>query len=264
MTVVIPVWGARYVESLDRAVASVRGQDEEVPIVVVDNASDAEVPEVPGTVVVRSPRRLSAGEARNFGLEYVTTDCVVLLDADDELTEGALTSLRQGIEADHGIAVYSMSLLEGETGVRHRMPHRFASTLARARWPFAWATAVWSLYPIHGNAIMRTSWIRAAGGYPDHSGGEDWVLGVSQACRGRVVIDPRPGRIYHAHPGSLWRRSRGASDLLAAAKQVRVRLSTDPAVPRWMRATIPLIAVLQTLLILVIRPVYLAGSGRSA
>ena len=79
---------------------------------------------------------------------------------------------------------------------------------------------------------------------------------VSQAFRGRVVIDPRPGAIYHAHPESLWRRGRPASDLLAAAKQVRARLASDPAVPRWTRAMLPLIAILQTLLILVIRPLY--------
>jgi glycosyltransferase involved in cell wall biosynthesis len=264
VTVVIPVWGAHYVDSLGRAVASVRSQDEEAPIVVVDNASDAEVPQLGGTEVVRSARRLSAGKARNLGLERVSTDFVLMLDADDELIEGALSSLRDGIDAHPGVAVYSMSLLEAETGARHRTPRRLASVLARFPWLFARATAVWSLYPIHGNAIMRTSAVRDAGGYPNCSGGEDWVLGVSQAFRGRVVMDPRPGMVYHAHPQSLWRRSRGAADLLAAAKEVRARLGSDPAVPRWTRAAIPLIAILQTLLIVIVRPVFQALRGRSA
>ena len=264
MTVVIPVWGARYVSSLDRAIASVRREDEQVPIVVVDNASDVEVPQAAGTIVVRSPRRLSAGEARNLGLERVASECVVLLDADDELIEGALSSLRRGIDSDPGIAVYSMSLLEAETGARHRTPRRLATLLARAPWLFARATAVWSLYPIHGNAIMRTSWVRDAGGYPDCSGGEDWVLAISQAFRGRIVIDPRPGIVYHADADSLWRRSRGASDLLAAAGQVRARLSSDPAVPRATRAMIPVLAALQTVLILVVRPAFQALRGRAS
>ena len=155
-----------------------------------------------------------------------------------------------------------MSLLEAETGARHRTPRRLATVLARAPWLFARATAVWSLYPIHGNAIMRTAWVREAGGYPDCSGGEDWVLGVSQAFRGRVVIDPRPGLVYHAHAESLWRRSRAASDVLAAARQVRARLSSDPAVPRPTRAMIPLLAALQTVLILVVRPAFQALRGR--
>ena len=124
MTVVIPVWGARYVASLERAIASVRAQDADVPIIVADNASDVEVPEISGTTLVRSPRRLSVGEARNLGLERVETEYVVILDADDELTAGALTSLRAGIDADPSIAVYAMSLLDADTGARHRTPRR--------------------------------------------------------------------------------------------------------------------------------------------
>ena len=121
-----------------------------------------------------------------------------------------------------------MSLLEADTGARHRTPRRFVPALARCPRLFALATAIWSLYPIQGSAILRTRWVREAGAYPDCDWGDDWVVAVSQAFRGRVVVDPRPGGIYHAHPESLWRRGRPASDLLAAAKQVRARLATDP------------------------------------
>jgi glycosyltransferase involved in cell wall biosynthesis len=261
VTVVIPVWGARYVAALERAIASVRAQDADVPIIVADNASDPTVPGISGTSVIRSPRRLSVGETRNLGLEWVETEYVVILDADDELTPGALASLRAGIDTDPRIAVYAMSLVDAETGGRHRTPRPFVPALTRARRLFALATATWSLYPIHGSAIMRTSWVRDAGGYIDRSG-EDWVLAVSLAFRGRVVIDPRPGVIYHAHPESLLRRSRGAADLLAKAKRVRTRLATDPAVPRWVRLVLPLVAALQTVLILVIRPLYSVWRNR--
>jgi hypothetical protein len=76
------------------------------------------------------------------------------------------------------------------------------------------------------------------------------------------VIDPRPGIVYHADAESLWRRSRGASDLLAAARHVRARLASDPAVPRPTRAMIPMLAALQTVLILVVRPAFQAVRGR--
>jgi glycosyltransferase involved in cell wall biosynthesis len=258
VTVVIPVWGARYVDSLGRAIASVRAQDEDVPIIVADNASEVEVPEIEGTVVVRSATRLSVGEARNLGLDPVESEYVVVLDADDELAPGALADLRAGIDANPDAAVYSMSLIEADTGARHRTPRRFVTGLARKPRLFAVATAIWSLYPIQGSAILRTAWVRDAGAYPDCNWGDDWVLAVSQAFRGRVAIDPRPAIIYHAHSESLWRRGRPAGDLLAAARQVRHRLSTDPAVPSWVRAALPLIAALQTALILVVRPPYRA------
>ena len=170
MTVVIPVWGARYVASLERAIASVRAQDAAVPIIVADNASDVEVPEIPGTTLVRSPRRLSVGAARNFGLERVQSELVIVLDADDELTPGALASLRAGIDADRGVAVYSMSLLEADTGARHRTPRRFVPALARRPRLFALATAIWSLYPIQGSAILRTAGFARRGRTPTVTG----------------------------------------------------------------------------------------------
>jgi hypothetical protein len=256
LSVVIPVWGAHYVASLPRAVASVVAQDRTAAVIVVDNASDDEVPEIAGTTVVRSPERLSKGMARNLGLERVATDYAVVLDADDELADAALGCLLSGIERNPEVAVYSMSLLEADTGARHRTPRRFVPALTRAPRLFALATAVWSLYPIQGNAVMRTRWIREAGGYPDSDDGEDWVLAVSQAFRGPVVIDPRPGLVYHAPSGSVPGAASVSRRLLAAARQVRTRLRTDPAVPRWTRAAIPAIAVLQTLLILVARPIY--------
>ncbi len=261
LTVVIPVWGARYVATMARAIASMKGQELAAEVVVVDNASDVEVPSVPGVRVIRSPRRLSAGQARNLGVEAVATDLVVLLDADDELAAGALSSLRDGIAHDPAIAVYTMSLLEAETGRRHRTPRRFVAGFARMPRLFALATAMWSLYPIQGSAVMRTRWIREAGGYADCNGGEDWVLAVSQAFRGRVAVDPRPGLIYHASSESLWRQSQGTRDLLAAAGRVRRRLRTDPAVPPWARLALPLVAIGQTILILAVRPLYRGTRG---
>jgi glycosyltransferase involved in cell wall biosynthesis len=258
LTVVIPVWGERYAGTLPRAVASVRSQDATVPIVVVDNASDVDVPAIEGTVAVRSERRLSAGAARNLGLAAVGTELVVLLDADDELLPGALAALRDGLGSDPAAAVYSMALVEGESGRRHRAPRSFVARLARAPRAFALATSLWSLYPIQGAAAMRTAWVRDAGGYGDCDGGEDWVLAVSQAFRGPVLLDPRPGLLYHPGEDSLWRRTRGTASLLAAARHVRARLRSDPAVPRWARAAVPLVAAGQSLLVVAVRPAYRA------
>lgn len=266
LTVVIPVWGARYVEALPRAIASVRAQNVSAELVVVDNASEPPPAPVADARVVHTQRRLSAGAARNLGIAAATGDYIVLLDADDELADGALATMLAGIEADPGVAVYSMSLREAETGKRHRNPRRFAAPLTHRPRLFALLTATWSLYPIQGNAVLRTRWVREAGGYPDCSGGEDWVLATSQAFRGRVVIDPRPALVYHAAPGSLWRRSRSTRDLLAAAARVRGRVRSDPAVSTASRAALPLVALAQLVLILSVRPLYrglrvLAGRG---
>lgn len=256
LTVVIPVWGARYVEALPRALASVRAADQDLPIVVVDNAAEEAVRPADGITVVRAPGRLTAGGARNLGLERVETEAVVFLDADDELFPGALAAMGEGLASNLEASVYALSVVEGETGDRHAFPHRFAPLLARLPRVFAFATAVWSLFPIHGPAALRTSAVRQAGGHADVTGGEDWVLAVSLAFRGRVAFDAAPGLIYHRHPDSVLRRSRGTADMLAAARRVRSRLRTDPGVPSWARAALPAITVLQWLVIAGIRPLY--------
>src|SRR4051794_19651989 len=88
-TVVIPVWD-EYVRFLPDAVGSVARDAPGTPILVVDNASTIPVPDLPGTSVVRSDRRLTAGAIRNLGLEHVKTKYVVVLDADDMLLPGTL------------------------------------------------------------------------------------------------------------------------------------------------------------------------------
>src|SRR3954447_5703194 len=111
VTVVIPVWDD-YVEFLADAVGSVRRNAPHAPIVVVDNASSTPVPELEGCEVVRWPRRLSEGAARNIGLERVATEYVVFLDADDMLLDGTIDFLHGRIAADPGLAVCTSSILD--------------------------------------------------------------------------------------------------------------------------------------------------------
>lgn len=257
---VIPVWGFPYAETLPRAIASVRSQSETAPIVVVDNASATPLPDLPYASVVVAPRRLSAGSARNLGMHDVHTEYVVFLDADDELVGGALEILRNGISADPGLAAYVMSIVEAESGNRHRFPHRFAFGLSRLPRLFAVVTAVWSLYPTQGCAILRSDWVRHGGGYANANFGEDWVLAVSQAFRGAVCLDRRLGRIYHQHSESLLGDALGLGQVMFVHKRIRERLRVDPAVPVWARGLLPLISVLQLLVIVALAPYRALGS----
>jgi glycosyltransferase involved in cell wall biosynthesis len=255
VTVVIPVWDD-YVEFLAEAVESVRRNAPEAPIMVVDNASSRVVPELDRCEVIRSPRRVTVGAARNLGLERVATDCVVFLDADDMLLEGTLEFLERRITPDPGLAVVATSILDAATGERHRTPRRFVARLAR--WPriFALADSVWSLLPIQSCAILRTGQVREAGGYPDSDLGDDWVLAVSLAWRGRIEVAERLGRYYRSTEGSISGREWTAEELRANARRVRERMRSDAAVPGWARALLPAIAALQLAAIHLLRPVY--------
>lgn len=242
-TVVIPVWDEYVSPWLADALASVREQDLQTPIIVVDNASDAPLPELEGASVVRAPRRLTVGAARNLGLARVGTGYVVAWDADDLMLPGTLSFLQDSISADPRLAAFATAIVEDPSGKRHRWPRRWVGAAVGAGPAFALLDSVWSLYPTTGATIMRTEMVRAAGGFGDSDSGEDWCLGVSLAFRGRIGWSEVPGRMYRLHDRSMRARHLSLRDQRRNARNVRARIRADAGIPGWARRMLPLIAV---------------------
>src|SRR4051812_6213647 len=241
-TVLMPVWD-EYVPWLAQAVRSVQEQDAAARLVVVDNASDARLPALPGVCVVTSSRRLTLGAARNLGLTHVATPYVVVWDADDTMIPGTLGVMEDAKRSDPTLAAFGTAIVEEPSGRRHRWPRRWVPALARLPRIFALLDCVWSLYPTTGATIMRTELARSGGGYSDAESGDDWCLGVSLAFRGRLGWSERPGRAYRLHPHSIWSRHRTVRDLLRHARAVRDRIRHDPAIGRSAEAALPLITL---------------------
>jgi glycosyltransferase involved in cell wall biosynthesis len=241
-TVVVPVWDEYVPTWLAEALASVREQNLRAPIIVVDNASEVPLPELAGVSVVRAPRRLTLGAARNLGLAHVGTAYVVAWDADDVMLSGTLAFLEKAIGADSRLAAFATAIVEHPGGGRHRWPRRWVGVAVRAPALFALLDSIWSLYPTTGATIMRTELVRAAGGFGDMSSGEDWCLGVSLAFRGRIGWSEMPGRLYRVHPGSTRAQHMTLRDQRRNARNVRARIRTDAGIPRWARRSLPLIA----------------------
>src|SRR5204863_8920608 len=76
-TVVIPAWDEYVGELLPEALASLRRQSASPEIVDGDNASAISIGHPAGVTVLRAPRRLRLGEARNFALARVKSPYVV-------------------------------------------------------------------------------------------------------------------------------------------------------------------------------------------
>ena len=231
VTVVIPVWGD-YLEYLSQAVESVRIDLPDVRIVLVDNASEPRVADVDGATLVRSPTRLSVGAARNLGLQQVDSRYAFVLDVDDRVLPGTLSMLEAELDDDPSLSICSTLIRDGQTGGRHRNPRRFVPFLTRFPRTFALLECVWSFVPVQGCAMFRIEDARSAGGYPDTDWGDDWVLAMSLAFRGRVRVMRHFGRHYRATPDSL-RAARGLGDDLASARLVRERVAHDPAIGSW-------------------------------
>jgi glycosyltransferase involved in cell wall biosynthesis len=247
VTVVVPVWDS-HVRYLAEALASLLVQVPQPRVVVVDNCSAVAVT-VPGPVsLVRTPQRLSAGAARSFGLAQVDTEFVIFWDADDLMPAGTVAALEHRIGTDPGLVLVVPRIREAD-GTPHHWPRpRITAWLAHRPTWFATVSVVSSLVPTVG-AVMRTDTVRAAGGFPDRDFGDDWVLGVGLALRGRVALIPHDGRVYRRHRASLSRAHEAPGDRLAHARAVRTRLAGDPAAPRLLRAAVGPLALGQTAVI---------------
>jgi Glycosyl transferase family 2 len=239
------VWDAYAGQLLDDALESLRRQEVSLRVVVVDNASVVAVNASPDVEVVRTEGRLPLGSARNLGIQRVETPFVVVWDADDLMMPGTIRTLQEAMAHDRRLVAAGAAILDDVEGPRHRWPRRWAARLLGTPRLFAFVSSVWSMYPAAGATIMRVEAVREGGGYSDAESGDDWVLGVSLALRGRLGWTERPGRVYRQHPGSVWARHATRAHLRAHARAVRARLRSDPATPRWLRALLPVVSVAQ-------------------
>ncbi len=239
-TVVVPVWDDYVSERLEQALQSVRAQQTPPPpVVVVDNASAVTRPTLPGAWVLRAPKRLTLGAARNLGLTRVETPYVIFWDADDVMLDGTLSFLEAAISAGPAVVAFGTAVLDEASGRRHRWPRRRIKRLVRSPHRFAFLNAIWSLYPSTGSTIMRTDAVRAAGGYSDADSG---------LVPGRIPRLPRPFRLERTARSPLPRPpwiDHGEAHVPARSDPPRrrgpPRIRTDPGIPEWARRSLPLL-----------------------
>jgi hypothetical protein len=267
VTVVIPVWDD-YAAVVEEAVESVRLQDLEASILVVDNASRRPLPWFPPDVTtVRLAERLSVGAARNVGLALVRTDCVLFLDADDVLTPGTLSLLVGGLAAAPSSAACCCGVVAWNAGsgqvARLDFPSRFTRAMARWATGYRLYAAFRNRMPTTGCVLMRTSFARAAGGFTDAEFAEDWPLNVGLAFRGRIrFLDP-VGRQLRVHPTSLRARRRSRVEVAGAYALLRRRLASDRATPVLLRLALPLLALHHAWQVRRLTPDGVMGPGRA-
>ena len=183
VTVVIPCfnYGNFLVEAIDSALHQ-RGGSPRV-LVVDDGSTDAltmhELDRLPATVDLHRQANAGVAAARNAGLRQAQTPYVLVLDADDRLAEGALSSLRGPLDADAGIG-FSFGAMRffGEWDGLLRMPDYDPYGLLYR-------------HTIGSSALMRRQVFEDVGGYDSSFGGyEDWDFwlgALAHGWRGRRV-----------------------------------------------------------------------------
>jgi glycosyltransferase involved in cell wall biosynthesis len=241
VTVVIPVWD-EYCARLQECVRDLMTQEGvAMDVIIVDNASDSEIPDLPADVrVLRLARRVSVGAARNAGGEHVQTPYVLFLDADDRLLPGTVQFLAGELDgAPAAVAAICKHLLWDRKTDRRvtvdRSPKPVVYRLARSRHLLGLATLRFNIFPIVGCAAIRTEVFRDAGGFGDGNLGEDWELCAALAWRGRIRFHRRPGRLYAVEEGSLWHRSHPRELLERRYDAFQARVLRDRRVPAYAR-----------------------------
>ncbi len=247
LTVVIPVWGA-YCAKLADCIADVRRQSLDAEIVVVDNASEVPLPELPpGVRCLRLRERVSVGAARNAALPHLRTPYVLFADADDRLLPGTLAFLVAMLRGRPELvaALTRQVLWNPQTGERAETagsPRPVVYRIAPFQRLLALCTLRFNIFPIVGCAALRTDAVRASGGFGDGNVGEDWELCASLAWRGPIGFSRRPGRLYAVEDGSLWHREHDRAVFEEHYARFCARLFADPAVPGWARLLRPVVA----------------------
>lgn len=111
LSVIIPAYQAE--KYIAQAVDSVRRQNwsGELEIIVIDDGSADRTAEVAQTLDVQILRKAQGGaaSARNAGLRTATGSLILLLDADDMLTDGALSRMYEALTGSDAAAVFAMA-----------------------------------------------------------------------------------------------------------------------------------------------------------
>lgn len=115
VAVVIPSWNSR--ELLTRCLASIKRQEVEVELLVVDNGSgDGTVEYLRGERIphVALPENVGFAAAVNLGVSRVAAPVVLVLNVDTELELGCIAALLKALAADESLAGVQPRILQME------------------------------------------------------------------------------------------------------------------------------------------------------
>jgi glycosyltransferase involved in cell wall biosynthesis len=161
-------------------------------VVVVDDGSTEPLPELPSEVDLVRQENQGVARARNAGIARADTEFVLVLDADDRLVPGALSTLREPLAADPKL------------GFAYGRMRFFGDWEGELRFPPYDPYALLYRHTIGLSALVRRQVFEDTGGFdPAFGQFEDWELWVNALAhgwRGRqldaVTVD------YRRHAGS--------------------------------------------------------------
>jgi glycosyltransferase involved in cell wall biosynthesis len=220
VTVVIPTHNRK--DSLVQAIASARTQGSHVEIVVVDNGSTDNTPEVCKTLnevkYIRRDENRGPSAARNAGIAASNAKYVAFLDDDDRLLPGALERLRQVLDDNPSFAIAYGQIYLGDQNCAATC-EKFPAQLYQG--DIFWQLLESNFIMIH-SALVRRECLEQAGAFDIalwHN--EDWDLWVRIAERWPVAALNKPVGVVRLN--SLDQLSQRRMAMYQAASRLRQR-----------------------------------------
>lgn len=250
ITVVIPVWNRD--KELRECVTSIRQQSVPHKLLLVDNASDTPLPKIAGADVLKLTERVSIGQARNAGLNTVTTKYVYFMDADDLMLPDALAHVYGRITAEPGCVLAASGLYDWNplTGNKKLapLPRRYTIWIHRWKALFGAVNAIRYSALVVGSALLDTAAAKRVGGFPDIGYGEDWAFSAGLVFQGPISLDQHPIKLYRIDPReativssiSRWGLS---AKFRRAMKEVRRNFLHAPGVPLRAKLLYPMVLI---------------------
>lgn len=237
LTAVVPLRdGARTIERAVEALARAREQGRLDAILVVDDGSRDEGPELAraaGARVIALPERAGPGAARNLGLRAAGSELVLFADADVVVHDDVAGRIAEAFERDaHLVGLFGSyddappapGLVSRYRNLWHHHVHQ------RSPGP---ASTFWA-----GCGAVRREAFLAAGGFDEerypHASIEDIELGLRLAEQGLVRLDPR---ILCTHLKRWTLASMIRTDALRRALPWSRLLLSDPRAQRCLNVT---------------------------
>jgi len=212
---------------LSRAVESARNASSQVEIVVVDDASEDETPEVCKALseiqYIRLRRRLGVGAARNVGLIASTSSYISFLDDDDVRLPGSLDAQVLLLETQREAGmVYGKAFYGNDHG---HTKGGFYPELCKEGDVF-WDLLRWNFIPCPTVVFRRECLDRVGLLEEEAQGVEDWDLWVRIAERYSVIaVD---------EPVAIWRQSTSASGQFTSHEEKLHRCASHLLRHKWL------------------------------
>jgi glycosyltransferase involved in cell wall biosynthesis len=208
---------------LPRAIESAQNAGTDLEVIVVDDCSSDDTPEVcaqiPGIHYVRLSANRGLANARNVGIGESSSEFITFLDDDDLRLPGSLDKQLRAISADEGIALCYGQALIGDT--RRQLPTGEIYPLECPQGDIFWDLLENNFIPVP-SVLARKSSLLKEGCFNTNLGLiEDWDMWLRLSERYLVAVVAEPVAIYRKAVAESGQMCSNSAELCKQALRVQ-------------------------------------------